>query len=101
MFDWKHGHKQACPPPCDRPTTIATHSAEADPKTAASLGAPLSEPAKTKKGGPLFDCAFCGTVDLPLKPCNRCGVPQYCSRECQLAHWKEGHKQACVPPDQR
>ncbi|GAQ85653.1 hypothetical protein KFL_002470110 [Klebsormidium nitens] len=32
-----------------------------------------------------------------FKQCGRkCGV-FYCSRDCQVNHWKEGHKQACTP----
>ncbi|GAQ85654.1 hypothetical protein KFL_002470130 [Klebsormidium nitens] len=32
-----------------------------------------------------------------FKQCGRkCGV-FYCSRDCQVTHWKEGHKQACTP----
>ena len=102
VFDWKHGHKQACLSPDDRRPTTAAPAAEVGPTVTAAASPEASEPAKTKKKSmSASDCAFCGAVDLPLKPCTRCGVPEYCSRDCQLAHWKEGHKQACVPPDQR
>jgi hypothetical protein len=30
-----------------------------------------------------------------LKKCSRCGGAWYCSRECQVADWKQGHKHAC------
>ena len=30
-----------------------------------------------------------------LLSCGRCRVAKYCSAECQKAHWKAGHKQAC------
>jgi hypothetical protein len=30
-----------------------------------------------------------------LKNCSRCKQVQYCSRECQAAHWKNGHKGCC------
>lgn len=32
-----------------------------------------------------------------LMKCSRCRVAQYCSPECQKSHWKEGHKNECVP----
>ncbi|GAQ83054.1 hypothetical protein KFL_001340080 [Klebsormidium nitens] len=30
-----------------------------------------------------------------FKSCSACSAAQYCSRECQLIHWKRGHKQDC------
>ncbi len=30
-----------------------------------------------------------------LKACGRCGAAWYCCRECQVAHWREGHKAVC------
>ena len=30
-----------------------------------------------------------------LKRCSRCHIALYCSRECQKAHWKLGHKTHC------
>ena len=30
------------------------------------------------------------------KRCSQCGVKWYCSRECQVAHWKAGHKKMCL-----
>ena len=44
-------------------------------------------------------CSTCGkpkTPLRPLKPCKLCHTVQYCGRECQLQHWKEGeHRKAC------
>ncbi|KAG2494709.1 hypothetical protein HYH03_007223 [Edaphochlamys debaryana] len=34
-------------------------------------------------------------ADLKLQQCGRCGRVWYCCRECQVAHWKAGHKKAC------
>lgn len=31
-----------------------------------------------------------------FKRCSRCQVILYCSKECQAAHWKAGHRKACV-----
>ncbi|KAG2491771.1 hypothetical protein HYH03_009932 [Edaphochlamys debaryana] len=32
---------------------------------------------------------------LRRQQCGRCGRASYCCRECQVAHWKAGHKEAC------
>ncbi len=32
---------------------------------------------------------------LQLQACSRCGEAWYCGRECQVAHWREGHKAEC------
>ena len=32
-----------------------------------------------------------------FKACGRCGKVHYCSRACQVAHWRAGHKQECTP----
>lgn len=32
----------------------------------------------------------------PFKRCSKCRAVGYCSTECQLAHWKKGHKKACT-----
>ena len=43
-------------------------------------------------------CAYCA-AEAPsgtsLKSCSRCGIVLYCGRDCQLAHWKAGHKKSC------
>ena len=46
----------------------------------------------------------CGKCDNPgcgkrlQKPlqCSRCKKAQYCSKDCQVAAWKSGHKRECV-----
>ena len=44
-------------------------------------------------------CSTCGkpkTPLRPLKPCKLCHTVQYCGRDCQLQHWKEGeHRKVC------
>jgi hypothetical protein len=38
----------------------------------------------------------------PLMKCARCGLVEYCSRECQKQHWKTGgHKLHCVTEQER
>jgi len=31
-----------------------------------------------------------------LKKCSRCGVRQYCKRDCQVQHWQGAHKRECA-----
>ena len=45
-----------------------------------------------------------GRIDTGIlrhKPCARCQITYYCSKDCQKRHWKEGHKQNCVAPADR
>jgi hypothetical protein len=44
---------------------------------------------------PSRPCAQCGELFPKLKQCSRCKAVAYCSRDCQVAHWKAGHKEAC------
>ncbi len=43
-------------------------------------------------------CARCRVpeVEAQLSSCGRCRMKWYCSRACQKAHWKLGHKLYCV-----
>ena len=43
-------------------------------------------------------CAGCRASELEaqLMSCGRCRMKWYCSRACQKAHWKLGHKLYCV-----
>ena len=53
-------------------------------------------------------CKDCGAVEdcehrkdvlgTPLKICQRCKSVYYCSKECQLKHWRAGHKRECSVP---
>lgn len=43
-------------------------------------------------------CNVCNSnavADSKLMTCAGCGVPKYCSKECQRAGWKSGHKKMC------
>lgn len=42
-------------------------------------------------------CAHCAKQLLQLQKCGRCKKVFYCSRTCQVAHWKTGHKKSCKP----
>eukprot|EP00026_Physarum_polycephalum_P014609 Phypoly_transcript_15146.p1 GENE.Phypoly_transcript_15146~~Phypoly_transcript_15146.p1 ORF type:complete len:178 (+),score=23.50 Phypoly_transcript_15146:382-915(+) len=37
----------------------------------------------------------CGVRSSKLKKCSKCLSAFYCSRECQIADWNDGHKKAC------
>ena len=39
-------------------------------------------------------CFSCGTTGT-MKCCSQCKCAYYCSRECQAAAWKSGHKATC------
>ncbi|XP_004516813.1 uncharacterized protein [Cicer arietinum] len=38
-------------------------------------------------------CVFCG--NLSSTRCSRCKVARYCSAECQIGHWRLGHRYEC------
>lgn len=40
-------------------------------------------------------CAQCHGSVMVTTRCDKCNQAAYCSRDCQLAHWKAGHKQQC------
>ncbi len=48
-------------------------------------------------------CGLCGQVPeegQTFSHCARCKVVAYCSRACQVNHWKGGHKkECCAPPE--
>ncbi|KAI9060681.1 hypothetical protein FKP32DRAFT_1595408 [Trametes sanguinea] len=42
-------------------------------------------------------CSYCGKDGGgSLKGCSRCKAARYCNQECQLAHFKAGHKRECA-----
>lgn len=40
-------------------------------------------------------CWECSQVCEELKNFGKCEIAQYCSRDCQVKVWKEGHKRKC------
>ncbi|KAK1287530.1 Ubiquitin carboxyl-terminal hydrolase 16 [Acorus calamus] len=42
------------------------------------------------------ECAFCGSPATKL--CSRCKSVRYCSGNCQISHWFQGHKDVCHSP---
>ena len=43
-------------------------------------------------------CAHCGKVPRQMKRCAVCQTVGYCDKDCQTAHWKNGHKRVCKKP---
>ena len=47
--------------------------------------------------GATQSCSGCGAGSLSLRNCSGCRAVAYCSRACQLRHWREGgHKRECA-----
>jgi hypothetical protein len=40
-------------------------------------------------------CDRTDTTDARFQTCSKCKSVKYCSRDCQVAHWKERHKSEC------
>ncbi|KAG2492501.1 hypothetical protein HYH03_009166 [Edaphochlamys debaryana] len=78
-----------------------------DPCDSRCLGAALSglvvPPAEARRrlGLPACSNPACANLagdseaGLRLRQCGRCGQASYCCAECQRAHWRAGHKEAC------
>ncbi|BDA46608.1 hypothetical protein COCOBI_09-0600 [Coccomyxa sp. Obi] len=45
--------------------------------------------------GPCFNCCRRSESNTVLLMCSGCKIARYCSRTCQKAHWKAGHKYYC------
>ncbi len=41
------------------------------------------------------ECPVCSKP--ATSSCSRCKSVSYCGRECQVKHWKDGHKTQCIP----
>lgn len=47
-------------------------------------------------------CHYCckeANQKVALKNCAKCKSAWYCSKECQVSHWKAGHKSDCIKHD--
>ena len=48
---------------------------------------------------PMAKCFVCETPEsdtVTIRSCSGCKVTKYCSRDCQIHHWKAGHKDDCA-----
>ncbi|KAG2488143.1 hypothetical protein HYH03_013288 [Edaphochlamys debaryana] len=69
----------------------------------AKVAGQLVPPAEARRRLGLPACSNPACVSLAgdseagrrLQLCGRCGRVAYCCRECQTAHWRAGHKEAC------
>lgn len=59
----------------------------------------IGESSKKKMGTSRRCCNHCDKSEVKWeghKLCSRCKNACYCSKECQQAHWKAGHKKQCI-----
>ncbi|PNH09333.1 hypothetical protein TSOC_004057 [Tetrabaena socialis] len=74
----------------------------AEPEVVAVARALVSSPAEARAllrtcANPACDnLAGDSEAGLPLRACGRCGGAWYCRQECLAAHWRSGHREACV-----
>ena len=74
----------------------------------------MASPTKKDKGAAApedEECANCcakgstkkgqGAGALTLTLCPKCEITTYCGKLCRKAHWKAGHKQHCLTPEER
>ena len=68
----------------------------------------MDPPTKKDKGASAPEARVCGNCLAPegqggvtLTVCPRCKLTPYCSKPCQTADWKAGHKKHCLTPEQR
>ena len=45
---------------------------------------------------PDYRCHNCGLTDCDLLCCSNCKSTVYCSKQCQVEHWKKEHKAICA-----
>ena len=84
----------------------ATAQPSAGGGTTGAGGSCSGDGAGRREGLPEFGCRVCAypgcsnfgeasEADLRLQRCGACQRAMYCSRTCQAAHWKAGHKGEC------
>jgi hypothetical protein len=69
------------------------------PGSSSSSSASGTSSTPTAPPRPSRPCAQCKQLFPKLHRCTRCKAVSYCSKQCQVAHWKAGHKEACIPKD--
>ncbi|PNH08883.1 hypothetical protein TSOC_004546 [Tetrabaena socialis] len=88
-------------PRCTRERLLAAVARRQQQSEVGTLAAALVPPAETCSL--LRTCSYRGCTRLAgdseaeaqLHACGRCGAAWYCCRECQLAHWRDGHREVC------
>ncbi|GIL93195.1 hypothetical protein Vretimale_8213 [Volvox reticuliferus] len=46
--------------------------------------------------GPLRECTSCKKLFQTVMACGKCKQVWYCGRDCQMAHWRAGHRKECA-----
>jgi MYND finger/Sel1 repeat len=77
---WKNGHKSQC-------KTLEKSKEEMKGMNRNNLALLVDQ---------CFVCEKKGDDATVLMRCAKCKVPKYCSSECQVKHWKNGHKAECA-----
>ena len=86
--DWKNGHKNTC---SGRKSDGSGSNNKSSSKT-------KSESHKKKKTSDNNDIKICHNKkcsEVGVMRCSRCKQVWYCSKNCQLSDWKNGHKKKC------
>jgi len=68
---------------------------ERERRTARGVRCSVLAPIPATPPKPFASCAVCGKQNGKLSHCAKCGVTQYCGRECQKSDWPT-HKKACA-----
>jgi hypothetical protein len=68
------------------------HAQAQQPFTGSAAAA--AAPSGSGGGGSGRQCVSCGVLAPKMQTCSKCKSVNYCSRECQVAHWG-AHKVAC------
>ena len=55
----------------------------------------MAEPASERPSPSDTTCAAPGCLKEAHLKCSRCQTVRYCSKACQVTHWKAGHSKAC------
>jgi hypothetical protein len=115
---WKAGHKLVCVAINEAPEQGASPIA-AEVRNTLNPSQKLQTPNEENQCFGLLDknskksmvsaeeeCANCAAVggrgNTVLSKCSKCSMVAYCSRACQLQHWKDGgHKLFCISPSER
>ena len=70
---------------------------ENDPKEGSRIGT-KGKGVSNKTKLALKVCSFCSKLLIKSLTCSICQAVAYCSRDCQKAHWKDGHRKVCKAP---
>jgi hypothetical protein len=73
----------------------ATASKRNPAAAAAAVQKSSDRPASGGGGSSSSVCDRCGVAAAKLMRCSRCQQRRFCSKECQVADWKEGHSRTC------